>query len=53
MRLYHEAISNAFAPWSRTHRDVAEMRHYVSQMEQLDRQEFYDDLRFTHAYVPW
>ncbi len=53
MRLYHEAISNAFAPWSRTHRDVAETRHYVSQMEQLDRQEFYDDLRFTYAHAPW
>jgi len=53
LRLYRDAVLGAYAPWSRSHRDWAEMRSYVTQMEQLDRQEFMDNVRFTQAYMPW
>ena len=53
MRLHQDAMRNIYAPWSRTYRDAAEIRHFVSQMEQLDRQELYDGARFTGAYAPW
>jgi hypothetical protein len=52
VRFYQDAMRDAYAPWSRPYRDSSEIRHFISQMEQLDRQEFYDGLRFPHAYVP-
>lgn len=48
-----DAMRDAYAPWSRPRHDWSEIRHFVSQMAQLDRREFYDGLRLTHAYVPW
>lgn len=53
VRMYSDAMRRAYAPWSQPHRDTAEVRHFVSQMEQLDREEVYDGLRFTHVYLPW
>jgi len=53
MRRYRDAMRSAYAPWSRPYRDWAEMRHYVTQMEQLDRQELFDGLSFAHVYAPW
>lgn len=53
VRFYQDAMRDVYAPWSRPRHDWSEIRHFVSQMEQLDRQEFYDGLRFTHAYAPW
>ncbi|MEA3278307.1 MAG: rhodanese-like domain-containing protein [Pseudomonadota bacterium] len=53
LRLYQDTLRGLYAPWSRPFHDQAEIRHFVSQMEQLDRQELRDSLRFTHAYAPW
>lgn len=53
MRLYRDAMRGAYAPWSRSYHDWAEMRNYVTQMEHLDRQELLNDLRLTQAYLPW
>jgi thiosulfate/3-mercaptopyruvate sulfurtransferase len=53
VRLHQDALRDAYAPWARPFRDWAEIRHFVSQMEQLDRQDFHDRLSFTHAYIPW
>jgi thiosulfate/3-mercaptopyruvate sulfurtransferase len=53
VRFYQDAMRDAYAPWSRSYRDWSEIRHFVSQMEQLDRQELYDGLRFAHTYAPW
>jgi hypothetical protein len=52
MRLYRDTMRGVYAPWSRPYHDQAEIRHFVSQMEKLDRQEFYDALTLRHAYVP-
>jgi len=52
-KLYRDAMRDAYAPWSRPRHEWAEIRHFVSQMEQLDRQEHYDALRLTRAYAPW
>jgi thiosulfate/3-mercaptopyruvate sulfurtransferase len=52
VKLYRDAMRDAYAPWSRPRHHWAEIRHFVSQMEQLDRQELYDGLRFAHAYAP-
>lgn len=53
MRLYRDTMRGLYAPWSRPYHDQAEIRHFVSQMEQLDRHELYDGLTLTHAYAPW
>jgi thiosulfate/3-mercaptopyruvate sulfurtransferase len=53
LRLYRDAVRRANAPWSRPYQDRAEIRQFVTQMEQLDRQELLDGLRFTQAYLPW
>lgn len=53
LHLYHDAVRGGLSPWTRAHRDWAEIRSFVNQMEQLDRREALDNLRFTHAYVPW
>jgi rhodanese-related sulfurtransferase len=53
VQLYRDAMRDAYAPWSRPYRNHAEIRRYVSQMEQLDRQEVFDGLRFAHTHMPW
>jgi thiosulfate/3-mercaptopyruvate sulfurtransferase len=53
MRLYNEAMRDIRAPWARHRHDLAEIRNFVSQMEQLDRQELRDRLGHGYAYVPW
>lgn len=53
VRFFQDAMRDAYAPWSRPRHDRSETRHFVSQMEQVDRREFYDGSRFTRAYVPW
>lgn len=52
-RRYSNAMRDFYAPWNRTYRDRAEMRSYLSQMHQLDRQEYRDSLIFAHGYAPW
>ena len=53
VRYYRDGVRDLYAPRARIYHDRAEIRHFVSQMEQLDREEFRDGLRFTHAHVPW
>jgi thiosulfate/3-mercaptopyruvate sulfurtransferase len=52
-RLYRDALRSAFMPGLQPYRDAAEIRHFVSRMEQLDRQEVHDGLRFAQGYLPW
>lgn len=52
LRLYRDALRDTNAPWSRPYHDLAELRHFSAQMEQLDWQERIDGLRFTRAYAP-
>lgn len=52
-RLYRDALRSAFMPGLQPYRDSAEIRHFVSRMEQLDRQEAHDGLRFARGYLPW
>jgi len=49
-RLYHEAYQRIYTPWSGAFHDRAEARHYAFQMDQLDREEFLDNLRFNRLY---
>ena len=51
-RLYGDALRSALMPGLQPYRDAAEIRHFVSRMEQLDRQELHDGLRFAHGYLP-
>lgn len=51
LRFNSDLMRSTYSPWSRAFHDRAEMRSYVTQMEQLDRQELYDRTRF--AYLPW
>jgi thiosulfate/3-mercaptopyruvate sulfurtransferase len=53
MRLYTDAMRGLHAPWARHRHDWAEIRGFVSQMEQLDRQELRDRLGYGYAYLPW
>jgi thiosulfate/3-mercaptopyruvate sulfurtransferase len=50
-RLYRDAYSDAVAPWARPQREWAEMRHFLMQMEQLDREESLE--RYRYAHLPW
>jgi len=52
LRYYQDLMRDAYAPWSSPHRDWSELRHFQSQMDQLDRQERYEGLRFTRAAMP-
>lgn len=53
MRLRRDALQDACTPWSRPMRDWAEIRQFVSQMQQLDRQDLHDRSSFASAYPPW
>jgi thiosulfate/3-mercaptopyruvate sulfurtransferase len=53
VKVQQEAMRDIYAPWTRPYHEDAEMRHFLSQMRQLDRQELYDGLRFAHGYAPW
>jgi hypothetical protein len=57
-RLHHDAWMDAMSPWSKPQRDWSRMRSYLTQMEQLDRQEARDAWLATRSYafagpVPW
>jgi thiosulfate/3-mercaptopyruvate sulfurtransferase len=52
LRYSQDLMRDAYAPWSNAHRDWSELRHFQSQMDQLDRQELYEALRFTRAAMP-
>jgi rhodanese-related sulfurtransferase len=53
MRLYRDAARHSRLPWSNAYHEQAEIRHYMAEMDQMDRQELFDDLRFARAYAPW
>lgn len=53
LRLYRDTYADAVAPWTRQWRDWNETRHFLMQMDQLDREEYLDQLRFGYAYLPW
>jgi thiosulfate/3-mercaptopyruvate sulfurtransferase len=53
VRRRQDAMRDFYAPWSRPHHEAAELRHFLSQMRQLDRQELLHDWRFANAYAPW
>jgi hypothetical protein len=57
-RLHHDAWMDAMSPWSKPQRDWSRMRSYLTQMEQLDRQEARDAWLAPRSYafagpVPW
>lgn len=57
-RLHHDAWMDAMSPWSKPKRDWSRMRNYLTQMDQLDRQEARDAWLATRSYafagpVPW
>lgn len=39
-RQHHNAWADAFCPWSKPRRERSELRSYLTQMDQLDRQEY-------------
>jgi hypothetical protein len=53
MRLYRDTARHSRLPWSHPYHEQAEIRHYVAEMDRMDRQEFLDGLRFARAYAPW
>jgi thiosulfate/3-mercaptopyruvate sulfurtransferase len=52
-RRYSDAMRDFYAPWTRPLRDRAQLQSYLSQMRQLDRQEYHDSLFFARASAPW
>ena len=57
-RLHHDAWLDAMHPWSKPQRDWSRMRSYLTQMDQLDRQEARDAWLATRSYafagpIPW
>jgi len=57
-QLHHGAWMDAMSPWSKPQRDWSRMRSYLTQMEQLDRQEVRDAWLTTRSYafagpIPW
>jgi hypothetical protein len=57
-QLRHNAWMDAMSPWSRPQRDWSRMHSYLTQMEQLDRQEAHDAWFATPSYAfagpaPW
>ncbi len=52
MRFHHDVYRSLYMPWSQSFHDWAEARHYALQMEQLDREELWDDMRFGQVYGP-
>jgi thiosulfate/3-mercaptopyruvate sulfurtransferase len=53
VRQHQDAMRNVYAPWTRPYHDAAQMRHFLSQMRQLDRDEILDGYRFTYGHIPW
>jgi rhodanese-related sulfurtransferase len=53
VRLHQDTMRDVYAPWTRPYHEAAEMRHFLSQMRQLDREEILDGYRFTYGYPPW
>ena len=51
-RLHHDAYRRLYMPWSQVFHDWAEARRYALQMEQLDRKEMLDNIRFGRVYAP-
>jgi hypothetical protein len=57
-QLHHDAWMDAMHPWSRPQRNWSRIRSYLTQMEQLDRQEARDAWLATRGYafagpIPW
>ena len=53
MAVQHDTYRRLYSPWSQAFHDWAKARHFAQQMEQLDREELLDELRFGHVYAPW
>jgi len=51
-RLQHDAYRSLYMPWSQAFHDSAEARFFALQMEQLDREEVFDNMRFGQVYGP-
>ncbi len=50
MKLFHDARRDLFMPWSRGLREQAEAYSFLTQMSQLDRQEYFDNFLFTRPF---
>ncbi len=50
--LHHRAYRSLYMPWSRAFHDWAETRQYALQMDQRDREEVFDSIRFGQVYGP-
>jgi hypothetical protein len=57
-RMRHNSWMDAMCPWSRPQRDWSEQRSYLTQMDQLDRQEHWDRYLYRRPFgafgpIPW
>jgi hypothetical protein len=58
MKFHHDLRRSYFMPWSRPFTEAAEARRFALAMENLDRQELMDELRYAYqpvfgGPVPW
>jgi hypothetical protein len=57
-RMRHNSWMDAMCPWSRAQRDWSEQRSYLTQMDQLDRQQYWDSYLYRRPFgafgpIPW
>jgi hypothetical protein len=57
-RMQHNSWMDAMCPWSKPRRDWSEQRSYLTQMDQLDRQEYWDSYLYRRPFgafgpIPW
>jgi hypothetical protein len=57
-RMRHNSWMDALCPWSKPQRDWSEQRSYVTQMDQLDRQEYWNNYLYGQPFaaggpIPW
>ncbi|MGD8932153.1 MAG: hypothetical protein PVI52_06245 [Chromatiales bacterium] len=57
-KFYHDQFRMNFMPWSQAFHDRAEARRFAIAMDNLDRQEIMDEIRFTElpllgGLFPW
>ena len=58
MKFHHDLRRSTFMPWSRPFTEAAEARRFLLAMDNLDRQELMDELRYAYhpglgGPVPW
>ncbi len=57
-RMRHNSWMDAMCPWSKPQRDWSERRSYQTQMDQLDRREYWDSYLYGRPFpaygtIPW